>query len=78
MGRSSVLPLVTTCLIYVHASSLTQDFILVLSVTFTSAGPLQVLIEATVSRERRGYIAVDDIMVLNYPCCKLPDTLERK
>lgn len=29
MGRSSVLPLVTTCLIYVHASSLTQDFILV-------------------------------------------------
>lgn len=31
---------------------------------------LQVLIEATVSRERRGYIAIDDIMVLNYPCCK--------
>lgn len=30
----------------------------------------QVLIEATVSRERRGYIALDDIMVLNYPCCK--------
>lgn len=31
---------------------------------------LQVLIEATISRERRGYIAIDDIMVLNYPCCK--------
>lgn len=28
------------------------------------------LIEATVSKERRGYIAIDDIMVLNYPCCK--------
>lgn len=38
--------------------------------TFTSASSLQVLIEATVSRERRGYIAMDDIMVLNYPCCK--------
>lgn len=35
-----------------------------------SASFFQVLIEATVSRERRGYIAVDDIMVLNYPCCK--------
>uniref|UniRef100_A0A1A8BY83 Receptor-type tyrosine-protein phosphatase U n=1 Tax=Nothobranchius kadleci TaxID=1051664 RepID=A0A1A8BY83_NOTKA len=32
----------------------------------------QVLIEATVSRERRGYIAVDDITVLNYPCYKAP------
>ncbi|TKS81880.1 Receptor-type tyrosine-protein phosphatase U [Collichthys lucidus] len=32
----------------------------------------QVLIEATVSRERRGYIAIDDIMVLNYPCYKAP------
>uniref|UniRef100_A0A3B3IBN9 Receptor-type tyrosine-protein phosphatase U n=1 Tax=Oryzias latipes TaxID=8090 RepID=A0A3B3IBN9_ORYLA len=32
----------------------------------------QVLIEATVSRERQGYIAVDDIMVLNYPCYKAP------
>lgn len=31
---------------------------------------LQVLIEAMVSRDRRGYIAIDDIMVLNYPCCK--------
>lgn len=31
---------------------------------------LQVLIEATISRERQGYIAIDDIMVLNYPCCK--------
>lgn len=30
----------------------------------------QVLIEATVSRERKGYIALDDIMVVNYPCCK--------
>uniref|UniRef100_A0AAQ4NP58 protein-tyrosine-phosphatase n=1 Tax=Gasterosteus aculeatus aculeatus TaxID=481459 RepID=A0AAQ4NP58_GASAC len=32
----------------------------------------QVLIEATVSREQRGYIALDDIMVLNYPCYKAP------
>uniref|UniRef100_A0A3P9DHA5 protein-tyrosine-phosphatase n=1 Tax=Maylandia zebra TaxID=106582 RepID=A0A3P9DHA5_9CICH len=32
----------------------------------------QVLIEATVSKERRGYIAIDDIMVLNYPCYKAP------
>uniref|UniRef100_A0A7N8XE53 protein-tyrosine-phosphatase n=1 Tax=Mastacembelus armatus TaxID=205130 RepID=A0A7N8XE53_9TELE len=32
----------------------------------------QVLIEATVSSERRGYIAIDDIMVLNYPCYKAP------
>lgn len=51
--------------------------LLFLIVTFVPAEPLQVLIEATVSRERRGYIAVDDIMVLNYPCCKLADTLER-
>uniref|UniRef100_A0A8C7D3G8 protein-tyrosine-phosphatase n=1 Tax=Oncorhynchus kisutch TaxID=8019 RepID=A0A8C7D3G8_ONCKI len=32
----------------------------------------QVLIEATVSRERRGYIAIDDIMLLTYPCYKAP------
>uniref|UniRef100_A0A4W5LPQ3 Receptor-type tyrosine-protein phosphatase U n=1 Tax=Hucho hucho TaxID=62062 RepID=A0A4W5LPQ3_9TELE len=32
----------------------------------------QVLIEATVSRERRGYIAMDDIMLLTYPCYKAP------
>ena len=31
---------------------------------------LQVLIEAMVSRDGRGYIAIDDIMLLNYPCCK--------
>lgn len=31
---------------------------------------LQVLIEATVSRDGRGYIAIDDIMLLNYPCCE--------
>jgi hypothetical protein len=30
----------------------------------------QVLIEAMVSRDGRGYIAIDDIMLLNYPCCK--------
>lgn len=41
---------------------------LICAFMFTSF--LQVLIEATVSRERRGYIAIDDIMVLNYPCCK--------
>lgn len=60
------------------SSCLLLFFLKFLILTFTSAEPLQVLIEATVSRERRGYIAVDDIMVLNYPCCKLPDTLERK
>ncbi|KAG7277175.1 hypothetical protein CRUP_021715 [Coryphaenoides rupestris] len=32
----------------------------------------QVLIEATVSRDGRGYIAIDDIMLLNYPCYKAP------
>uniref|UniRef100_A0A8C7CU97 protein-tyrosine-phosphatase n=1 Tax=Oncorhynchus kisutch TaxID=8019 RepID=A0A8C7CU97_ONCKI len=32
----------------------------------------QVLIEATVSSERRGYIAMDDIMLLTYPCYKAP------
>ncbi|XP_061632336.1 receptor-type tyrosine-protein phosphatase U isoform X1 [Phyllopteryx taeniolatus] len=32
----------------------------------------QVLIEATVSTARQGYIAIDDIMVLNYPCYKAP------
>ncbi|XP_014024874.1 receptor-type tyrosine-protein phosphatase U isoform X4 [Salmo salar] len=32
----------------------------------------QVLIEATVSRERRGYIAMDDILLLTYPCYKAP------
>ncbi|CAB1333372.1 unnamed protein product [Coregonus sp. 'balchen'] len=31
-----------------------------------------VLIEATVSRERQGYIAMDDIMLLTYPCYKAP------
>uniref|UniRef100_A0A8C5AS03 protein-tyrosine-phosphatase n=1 Tax=Gadus morhua TaxID=8049 RepID=A0A8C5AS03_GADMO len=32
----------------------------------------QVVFEATVSEERQGYIAVDDIMLLNYPCYKVP------
>uniref|UniRef100_A0AAY4CP76 protein-tyrosine-phosphatase n=1 Tax=Denticeps clupeoides TaxID=299321 RepID=A0AAY4CP76_9TELE len=32
----------------------------------------QVLLEATVSKETRGYIAIDDIMLLNYPCYKAP------
>uniref|UniRef100_A0A8C5C8Q7 protein-tyrosine-phosphatase n=1 Tax=Gadus morhua TaxID=8049 RepID=A0A8C5C8Q7_GADMO len=32
----------------------------------------QVLIEAMVSRDGRGYIAIDDIMLLNYPCYKAP------
>ena len=30
----------------------------------------QVIFEATVSEERQGYIALDDIVLLNYPCCK--------
>ncbi|XP_066573810.1 receptor-type tyrosine-protein phosphatase U isoform X4 [Amia ocellicauda] len=32
----------------------------------------QVLFEATVSQERRGYIGMDDILLLNYPCYKAP------
>ncbi|KAI1894913.1 hypothetical protein AGOR_G00120660, partial [Albula goreensis] len=32
----------------------------------------QVLFEATVSKERRGYIGMDDILLLNYPCYKAP------
>ncbi|KAI1901714.1 hypothetical protein AGOR_G00037230 [Albula goreensis] len=32
----------------------------------------QVLFEATVSKERRGYIGLDDILLLNYPCYKVP------
>uniref|UniRef100_A0A8C6TVH6 protein-tyrosine-phosphatase n=1 Tax=Neogobius melanostomus TaxID=47308 RepID=A0A8C6TVH6_9GOBI len=31
----------------------------------------QVIFEATVSEERQGYIALDDIMLLNYPCYKV-------
>uniref|UniRef100_A0A4W6CQC6 protein-tyrosine-phosphatase n=1 Tax=Lates calcarifer TaxID=8187 RepID=A0A4W6CQC6_LATCA len=34
--------------------------------------PNEYQVRATVSRERRGYIAIDDIMVLNYPCYKAP------
>ncbi|KAJ8386282.1 hypothetical protein AAFF_G00174780 [Aldrovandia affinis] len=32
----------------------------------------QVLFEATVSKEQRGYIGLDDILLLNYPCYKVP------
>ncbi|XP_015204204.1 receptor-type tyrosine-protein phosphatase U isoform X4 [Lepisosteus oculatus] len=32
----------------------------------------QVLFEATISKERRGYIGMDDILLLNYPCYKAP------
>ena len=32
--------------------------------------PPQVIFEATISEERQGYIALDDIVLLNYPCCK--------
>ncbi|MFT7811099.1 receptor-type tyrosine-protein phosphatase U-like [Arapaima gigas] len=32
----------------------------------------QVVFEATVSSERRGYIGLDDILLLNYPCYKVP------
>uniref|UniRef100_A0A3B3QAE7 Receptor-type tyrosine-protein phosphatase U n=1 Tax=Paramormyrops kingsleyae TaxID=1676925 RepID=A0A3B3QAE7_9TELE len=32
----------------------------------------QVLFEATVSKERQGYIGMDDILLLNYPCYKAP------
>ncbi|KAK1880697.1 Receptor-type tyrosine-protein phosphatase U, partial [Dissostichus eleginoides] len=31
-----------------------------------------VIFEATVSEERQGYIALDDIVLLNYPCYKVP------
>uniref|UniRef100_A0A663LR79 Receptor-type tyrosine-protein phosphatase U n=1 Tax=Athene cunicularia TaxID=194338 RepID=A0A663LR79_ATHCN len=30
----------------------------------------QVLFEAVVSSERRGYLGLDDILLLNYPCCE--------
>uniref|UniRef100_M4AEC4 Receptor-type tyrosine-protein phosphatase U n=1 Tax=Xiphophorus maculatus TaxID=8083 RepID=M4AEC4_XIPMA len=32
----------------------------------------QVIFEATVSEERQGYIALDDTVLLNYPCYKVP------
>ncbi|XP_060640646.2 receptor-type tyrosine-protein phosphatase U isoform X2 [Anolis sagrei] len=32
----------------------------------------QVLFEAVISSERRGYIGMDDILLLNYPCSKAP------
>ncbi|XP_064408324.1 receptor-type tyrosine-protein phosphatase U isoform X2 [Latimeria chalumnae] len=32
----------------------------------------QVLFEAVVSKERRGFIGLDDILLLNYPCYKAP------
>uniref|UniRef100_A0A8C3Y8R5 Receptor-type tyrosine-protein phosphatase U n=1 Tax=Catharus ustulatus TaxID=91951 RepID=A0A8C3Y8R5_CATUS len=32
----------------------------------------QVLFEAVVSSERRGYLGLDDILLLNYPCSKAP------
>lgn len=35
----------------------------------------QVIFEARVSEERQGYIALDDIVLLNYPCCKYPSWL---
>ncbi|XP_032877125.1 receptor-type tyrosine-protein phosphatase kappa isoform X5 [Amblyraja radiata] len=35
----------------------------------------QVIFEADVSREQRGYIAIDDIQVLSYPCDKSPHFL---
>ncbi|XP_067867695.1 receptor-type tyrosine-protein phosphatase U isoform X3 [Heterodontus francisci] len=35
----------------------------------------QVIFEAVISTERRGYIGIDDLMVLNYPCYKTPHFL---
>ncbi|XP_048681507.1 receptor-type tyrosine-protein phosphatase U isoform X2 [Caretta caretta] len=32
----------------------------------------QVLFEAVISGERRGYLGLDDILLLNYPCSKVP------
>uniref|UniRef100_A0A673FY82 Receptor-type tyrosine-protein phosphatase U n=1 Tax=Sinocyclocheilus rhinocerous TaxID=307959 RepID=A0A673FY82_9TELE len=32
----------------------------------------QIVFEATVSSERKGYIGLDDIVLLNYPCYKVP------
>ncbi|KAA8586062.1 hypothetical protein FQN60_007631 [Etheostoma spectabile] len=32
----------------------------------------QVIFEASISEERQGYIALDDIVLLNYPCYKVP------
>ncbi|KAM7372816.1 hypothetical protein PAMP_007713 [Pampus punctatissimus] len=39
---------------------------------FRGQGRESVIFEATVSEERQGYIALDDIVLLNYPCCKYP------
>ena len=38
----------------------------------------QVIFEASVSDERQGYIALDDIVLLNYPCCKYPFCTSRR
>uniref|UniRef100_A0A672R401 protein-tyrosine-phosphatase n=1 Tax=Sinocyclocheilus grahami TaxID=75366 RepID=A0A672R401_SINGR len=33
---------------------------------------LQIVFEATISSEQKGYIGLDDIVLLNYPCYKVP------
>lgn len=38
---------------------------------------LQIVFEATVSSEQKGYIGLDDIVLLNYPCCKLCPSTHR-
>ncbi|XP_042194557.1 receptor-type tyrosine-protein phosphatase U isoform X2 [Callorhinchus milii] len=35
----------------------------------------QVIFEAVVSAERKGYIGIDDLLILNYPCFKAPHFL---
>lgn len=34
--------------------------------------PLQVLFEALISPDRRGYMGLDDILLLSYPCGESP------
>ncbi|KAL6460333.1 hypothetical protein MHYP_G00302990 [Metynnis hypsauchen] len=39
------------------------------------AGTVTVVFEATVSAEQKGYIGLDDIVLLNYPCSKKGNSL---
>ena len=52
------------------ASWLVRNAPLLLGFSFICASSPQVIFEAKVSEERQGYIALDDIVLLNYPCCK--------
>lgn len=62
-------PLDPIYLIFYTVSFLATQDVMVCSHLNYSLSP-QVIFEATVSEERQGYIALDDIVLLNYPCCK--------